>query len=78
MMFHAKTLQTYFNADGNPGSLQKGIERICRYAEDAVADGFEVLILSDRALDSDTRRSLHYWPYLQYTITLLKKACVVP
>jgi glutamate synthase (NADPH/NADH) large chain len=52
-MFHAKTLQTYFNADGNPGSLQKGIERVCRYAEDAVADGFEVLILSDRALDSE-------------------------
>ncbi|MBC7400922.1 MAG: glutamate synthase large subunit [Mucilaginibacter sp.] len=52
-MFHAKTLQTYFNADGNPGSLQKGIERVCRYAEDAVADGFEVLILSDRAVDSE-------------------------
>lgn len=52
-LFHAKTLQTYFNADGNPGSLQKGIERVCRYAEDAVTDGFEVLILSDRALDSE-------------------------
>jgi glutamate synthase (NADPH) large chain len=52
-MFHAKTLQTYFNADGQPGSLQKGIERVCRYAEDAVADGFEVLILSDRSVDSE-------------------------
>ncbi len=52
-MFHAKTLQTYFNADGLPGSLQKGIERVCRYAEDAVADGFEVLILTDRAIDSE-------------------------
>lgn len=52
-MFHAKTLQTYFNADGQPGSLQKAIERVCRYAEDAVADGFEVLILSDRAVDSE-------------------------
>jgi glutamate synthase (NADPH/NADH) large chain len=52
-MFHAKTLQTYFNADGLPGSMQRGIERVCRYAEDAVADGFEVLILSDRALDSE-------------------------
>jgi glutamate synthase (NADPH/NADH) large chain len=52
-MFHAKTLQIYFNADGLPGSLQKGIERVCRYAEDAVADGFEVLILSDRAIDSE-------------------------
>jgi glutamate synthase (NADPH/NADH) large chain len=52
-MFHAKTLQTYFNADGLPGSMQKGIERICRYAEDAVEDGFEVIILSDRAVDSE-------------------------
>ncbi|MBC7913275.1 MAG: glutamate synthase large subunit [Pyrinomonadaceae bacterium] len=51
-MFNAKTLQTYFRADGNPGSLEKGLDRLCRYAEDAVNDGFEVLILSDRALDS--------------------------
>ncbi|RYE14628.1 MAG: glutamate synthase subunit alpha, partial [Sphingobacteriales bacterium] len=27
--------------------------RLCRYAEDAVDDGFEVLILSDRAVDSE-------------------------
>lgn len=52
-IFQAKTLQTYFRADGNPGSLKKGIERLCRYAVDAVEDGFEVLILSDRAIDSD-------------------------
>src|SRR5450432_3588245 len=52
-IFQAKTLQTYFIADGKPGSLQKGIERLCRYAADAVEDGFEVLILSDRAIDSD-------------------------
>jgi glutamate synthase (NADPH/NADH) large chain len=52
-LFHAKTLQTYFKADGLEGSLQRGIERLCRYAEDAVNDGFEVLILSDRALDSE-------------------------
>ena len=52
-MFHSKTLQTYFNGDGQPGSMQKGIERVCRYAEDAVADGFEVIILSDRAIDSE-------------------------
>nr|WP_294942110.1 glutamate synthase large subunit [uncultured Mucilaginibacter sp.] len=52
-LFHAKTLQTYFNADGNAGSLEKGIARLCRYAEDAVDDGFEVLILSDRAVDSE-------------------------
>ncbi len=52
-IFQAKTLQTYFRADGKPGSLQDGLERLCRYAEDAVNDGFEVLILTDRAVDSD-------------------------
>jgi glutamate synthase (NADPH/NADH) large chain len=52
-VFHAKTLQTYYNADGMPGSLEKGIARLCRYAEDSVDDGFEVLILSDRAIDSE-------------------------
>lgn len=50
--FQAKTIFTYFNADGKPGSLKKGIDRICRYAVDAVDDGFEVIILSDRSLDS--------------------------
>jgi glutamate synthase (NADPH/NADH) large chain len=52
-IFQAKTLQTYFRADGKPGSLEAGIERLCRYAVDAVKDGFEVLILSDRAIDSE-------------------------
>lgn len=51
--FQAKTLQTYFKADGQPGSLKRGLDRLCRYAEDAVHDGFEVLILSDRAIDSE-------------------------
>ena len=52
-IFQAKTLQSYFRADGKPGSLKKGLDRLCRYAVDAVEDGFEVLILSDRAIDSD-------------------------
>jgi glutamate synthase (NADPH/NADH) large chain len=52
-IFQAHTLQTYFMADGKPGSLQRGIERLCRYAAEAVEDGFEVLILSDRAIDSE-------------------------
>ncbi|PTQ97956.1 glutamate synthase (NADPH/NADH) large chain [Mucilaginibacter yixingensis] len=52
-LFHAKTLQTYFKADGQPGSMEKALNRLCRYAEDAVEDGFEVLILSDRAIDSE-------------------------
>lgn len=51
-MFQAKTLQTYFRADGKPGSMQKGLERLCRYAFDAVQDGYKLLVLSDRAIDS--------------------------
>jgi glutamate synthase (NADPH/NADH) large chain len=51
-LFQSKTLQMYFRADGKPGSLQKALDRLCRYAVDAVEDGFQVIILSDRALDS--------------------------
>ncbi len=50
--FQTKTLQTYFVANGLQGSLEKGLARLCQYAEDAVNDGFEVLILSDRKIDS--------------------------
>ena len=52
-IFQAKTLQMYFRADGKPGSLKAGLDRLCRYAVDAVEDGFEVLILTDRAIDSE-------------------------
>ena len=53
--FQAKTINTYFNVDSvNPAkSLEFALERICRYAEDAIHDGFEIIILSDRAIDSD-------------------------
>ncbi len=52
-LFQAKTLQCYFRADNKPGSLKLSLERLCRYAVDAVQDGFKVLILQDRAIDSD-------------------------
>ncbi|MEO8711357.1 MAG: glutamate synthase large subunit, partial [Parafilimonas sp.] len=52
-MFQAKTLQCYFRADGKPGSLQAGLDRLCRYAEDAVEEDFKVLIMQDRAIDSE-------------------------
>ena len=53
--FQAKTINTYFFVGSeNPGdALAFGIERICRYAEDAIRDGFEILVLSDRATDSE-------------------------
>lgn len=51
--FQAKTIQCYFVADGKAGSMRRALERLCRYAEDAVNDGFEVLVLQDRAIDGD-------------------------
>ena len=51
--FQAKTLQTYFKGDEQPGSLKAGLDRLCRYAVDAVQDNFEIIILTDRAIDSE-------------------------
>ncbi|MFY8167071.1 MAG: glutamate synthase large subunit, partial [Sediminibacterium sp.] len=52
-VFQAKTLQCYFRADGAAGSLKRGLDRLCRYAVDAVEDGFEVIVLTDRSIDSE-------------------------
>ncbi|RKF19706.1 glutamate synthase large subunit [Alginatibacterium sediminis] len=51
--FQAATIHTTFKASGKEGSLEKALERICRHAKDAVEDGFSILILSDRKVDSD-------------------------
>jgi glutamate synthase (NADPH/NADH) large chain len=51
-LFQAKSLQMYFRADEKSGSLEKGLARLCRYATDAVEDGFDVIVLTDRAIDS--------------------------
>jgi glutamate synthase (NADPH) large chain len=47
-----KTIYTYFRADGQPGSLERGLNRICQYVTDAIEDGFTIIILSDRSFDS--------------------------
>jgi len=49
----AKTLDTMFRANGEPGQLEKSLKRICRYAEDAIHDGYSIIILSDRNATSD-------------------------
>jgi len=50
--FQSKTIYMYFKADGKAGSLERGLERICQYAEHAVEDGFSIIVLSDRSFDS--------------------------
>lgn len=47
-----KTIYTYFRADGSPGALHRGLERVCDYVSDAIEDGFTIIILSDRSFDS--------------------------
>ena len=51
--FQAKTINTYFHAKEGGKALERALDRICTYAEDAIDDGFEIIILSDRAIDSD-------------------------
>jgi len=50
--FQTKQLDVYFTADGKPGSLEKALKRICQYASDAVNDGYSIILLSDRKVDS--------------------------
>jgi glutamate synthase (NADPH) large chain len=47
-----KTIYTYFRADGQPGALESGLNRVCQYVTDAIEDGFTIIILSDRSFDS--------------------------
>ncbi|MCE2571983.1 glutamate synthase large subunit [Motilimonas eburnea] len=49
----AKTLDILFTANGEPGMLEKAINKVCRYAQDAVEEGYSVIILSDRNANSD-------------------------
>lgn len=51
--FQSKTIEMVFRADGKEGRLDKALDRICKYAEDAVEEGYSIIILSDRGVDSD-------------------------
>jgi glutamate synthase (NADPH/NADH) large chain len=51
--FQSRTIDIIFKADGKPGTLAKALNRICNYVNDAVDDGFSIIILSDRHQDSD-------------------------
>jgi glutamate synthase (NADPH/NADH) large chain len=49
--FQAKTLSMCFK--GEPGRMQRALDRLRREAEEYVLDGYEVIVLSDRPVDSD-------------------------
>lgn len=49
----AKTIDITFKASGRPGALKHALDLICRYAKDAVEDGYSLLVLSHRGIDTD-------------------------
>ncbi|HSM34481.1 MAG TPA: glutamate synthase central domain-containing protein, partial [Anaerolineae bacterium] len=49
--FQAKTISISFSAQ--PGRMRRALDRLCREAEEYVLDGYEVIILTDRTVDSD-------------------------
>jgi len=51
--FQAKTIPLVFKAESGTNRLEKALERIRRLATEAVQEGYNVLVLSDRPVDSD-------------------------
>lgn len=49
----AETINITFRANGLKGALKAALDRICQYAKDAINDGYSILVLSDRAIDTD-------------------------
>lgn len=51
--FKIEKIYCHFPANGKPNSLERAIDKICKQAEDAVANGYNIIILSDRHSDID-------------------------
>ncbi len=51
--FQTRSIDCTFRATGEPGVLEGALDRICRHAKDAVTDGFSIILLTDRSVDSD-------------------------
>ena len=49
----SKTLSTLFSPRNGRGALREAMDRLCAEASQAVADGYPILILSDRGVDAD-------------------------
>ncbi len=50
--FQTKSIHMTFRASEEAGVMKKALERICQYAEDAVDDGYSIILLTDRGVDS--------------------------
>ena len=51
--FAARTLSLLFGATEGPGALERALEALCAAADEAIACGKNILVLSDRGVDRD-------------------------
>ena len=51
--FRTRTLDICYPAEQGPDGMEPAVAGLCRQAEQAVRDGYNILILSDRATDMD-------------------------
>lgn len=51
--FQTQSIDCIFRATGDAGALERALDRICRYAKDAVLEGFSIILLTDRNIDTD-------------------------
>jgi len=49
--FKSKTLQTFFVSDGKEDRLEEALDRLCRDAEAAIENGYNVVILDDSKIN---------------------------
>ena len=47
------TLNTLFRPTDGEGALEREVERLCREASEAIANGHQIIVLSDRGVDED-------------------------
>ncbi|MCP4123205.1 MAG: glutamate synthase large subunit [Bacteroidetes bacterium] len=51
--YKIEKIYCHFPANGKHGSLERAIDKICKQAESAVANGYNIIVLSDKYLDKD-------------------------
>ena len=47
-----KTLNAYYKVNEKKRNLKSALDRLCRYVDDAIEDGYKLIIISDRFIDS--------------------------
>ena len=51
--FQTKKITIVFQANGEEGKLEKKLERLCTYVEDAIDEGYSIILLSDFSISTD-------------------------